>query len=817
MLNSGLNRGVSWFLFGGGFLLAITGFMANAMWKVIPWGPAGLLVALGICSLLLAWGIGRFFHMATATAAAAVWLAALAYFVGIAPFGAVCLLVMAALSLGSLIVPAGWHARVPLSILSGLAIISGIDGWLLPYPMHGHAAYLLVLLLVSLLRWRELVALIRPLPRAWADMVSPAPGVATLAIVIVGMVSTCAWAPTIHFDDLAGHLRLPYQLSMLGYYRMDAGSQVWAVAAWAGDVLHGIAQLVAGREARGAVDMMWLVLALSCMWSLCESLLLSHRMRWLAIALFVTLPLTADTLASMQTEGATTAVVAGLALLIQRKPGTAARSMLAAALLFGLLLGLKVSNLMVAGSLGLWLLWEWRARLEWRALPLAILLLFCVAGSSYFYAYVLTGNPVLPLFNAYFHSPYYSFTNFHDTHWSAGLHWNTLWDITFHTRRYLESGDGSGGFILLALLGSLLVAIADKRARPLALAASLALVLPLTQIQYLRYAHPAMVMLVPAMLCGVPIAAMGDWRRAVAASLLLALLLADIAVIAQGSWQLRQGLLRKLLTEGRTAVLDAFVPTHRVTEFIKTRYGDEGRTLLLDGRYPFVADLAGNAFVTAWYDPEISGLAAKAKAASDSSGWQALFQRTGVNLLVLHQSDHTPTLDAAIAENHGARVYEAGEWELWALHPGKPGAILPAPQDAVVIKFNRAAPYTANTSVEADVVLGCRPVGVPIVIAWDIVEQGTQEHWQHYEWANCLQTDEAEASLRINLSEKAISLTVTATPAKPVDMGLNLITSEASFSRDLAADRDVAKKWRAAPLKWLKKVNKERLERRKVQ
>lgn len=815
MLNQGLSHRATWVLFGAGFLLVITGFIANTMWKVVPWGPACLLAALGVCSLLLAWGASRFFQVTTATAAAALWLAALAYFVGVAPCAAVLLFVMAALSLGSLIVPTGWGARIPLSILAGLAILSGVDGWLLPYPLHGHAIYLLVLLLISALRWRNLVALIQPLPRAWTDTVAVAPRVATLAVLVVGVVSTRAWSPIMQFDDLAYHLRLPEQLAAFGYYRMDAASQVWALAAWAGDVVQGIAQVVANREARGAVDVMWLLLSLSCLWSLCESLSLSHCKRWLAIALFVSLPLTAGTLASMQTEGATTAVVAGMALLIQRKPGTAVRSMLVAALLFGLLLGLKVSNLMIAGSLGLWLLWEWRARLTWRALPVGVLLLFCIAGSSYFYAYVLTGNPVLPLFNAYFHSPYYSFTDFHDAHWTAGLHWNTLWDITFHTGRYLEAGDGAGGFILLALLGSLLAAMADRRSRPLALAASLAFVLPLTQVQYLRYAHPAMVMLVPAMLCGVPRVHAQGWKRAGAALLLLVLLLADLAFAAGNGWQLQQGEFRLFLTRGSAATLDAFVPIHRVNEFIEERYGDQARALLLDAQYPFVSGLAGNAFVTAWYDQQISSLALKAKATSDPSGWQALFHRTGVNLLVLQQVDHTATLDAAIAKNHGARVFESGDWELWALHPGKPGTALPAPPGAVIVKFDTDNAPQAATLVTADLKLQCHGANTPIVIAWNVT-RGDNTHWLSYRWAKCLATIQSEASMKVAMSEKVIGLEVTAAPAKPVDMHLELSGSSADLERDLPVDRDLARKWRSAPMAHIKRWNRERLARRRA-
>lgn len=95
----------------------------------------------------------------------------------------------------------------------------------------------------------------------------------------------------------------------------------------------------------------------------------------------------------MQTEGPTAAVIAALALLIQhvREPGR--RDLLLAAVVVALLLALKISNLMFAGPLGLWLLWRWCGRLPWRMLPLALLLALVLVGSSYLYAWPGSRKP----------------------------------------------------------------------------------------------------------------------------------------------------------------------------------------------------------------------------------------------------------------------------------------------------------------------------------------------------------------------------------------------------------------------------------------
>lgn len=814
-------RIVPWILLVTGFLLLIGGFVVNAMWTKIVWAPASLLAGLALVSLIFAYGLRRSFGCRMATGAAAAWLGALIYFAGIASFASVLLISTAAMVIGTLFVPKDEDARIPLSILVGLALLCGLVGWLLPLPGHGHGIYVVALLSVVTWRWRVVLDMTSLLTRSWTKAVAGAPHAALIAVLVLGIVSTCAWVPTIHYDDLAYHLGLPYQLDTLGYYRMNAGSQVWAVSAWAGDVLQGIAQVLAGGESRGAVDSLWLILTAALMWKLCDALELTPRMRWMAVALYASMPLTAGALTGMQTEGATAAVAVGLALLIQRSMTPPdRRHLLLVALLLGLLLGLKISNLVLAGPLGLWLLWKWRANLPWKSLPLAVLLVLFVGGSSYCYAYLLTGNPMLPLFNEVFHSAYFKIANFHDTHWDTGFQWSILWELVFHTSRYLEGGvgtDGAGGFTLLALLGSLLLAMTRRNTRALALVASLAFVLPLTQIQYLRYAHPAVVLLVPAMLGGLPVADQYRYRAGVLALMLLLLVLGNLLFVANGDWQLRQGVLQNLLVQGRSSVIDTYAPTRRVAEFIRDRYGAQARTLMIDDQHPFAAELAGNAFVTDWYDQELSGLAARADDDSSGKAWSGLFDIAGANLLMMNRSEHTQALDAAIKESRGSRIYELSGLELWSLHSAvaEEGTAVPSPAQSVVVKFDTSSTPAHATVVNAELVLQCKSADVPIVISWD-VEQADEEHWRRSEWAACQRTGRAVVSLDVSVPSKVTNFVVSATPSQPMDLQLKLGTARAEFHRDLAADRDLAHHMRSDLVGTVKMWNKARLTARKA-
>jgi len=802
-----------WIFFWAGFLLLGIGFVVNSMWATIPPWPVMLLGALTLASLLVAFVAGRLLRCASATAAVLVWVAALVYFVGASSCLSALLIGMVALGIGSLFVHADSSARAELSILAGLALLCGMVGWLLPFHVHFRATYVIAFLGITVVRSRAIASTLRAVPAAWTSAISDAPGAALLAVTTLGVVSTCAWLPTIDADDLSYHLALPSQLIDLGYYPMSAGSSVWAISAWAADIFQGLAWFVAGTESRAAVDVFWLVLAACLIWKLCEALELKPWMRWLAVALYASMPMTAFALGGMQTEGPTATVAVGLALLIQRTRLPDRRQLLVAALLCGLLLSFKVSNLMIAGPLGLWLLWRWR--LPWRSLPLAAVLMVVVAGSSYVYSYLLTGNPVLPLFNGFFRSPYFSPTNFHDSHWESGFHWNIFWNLVFHSSRYAESADGSSGFVLVALAGSLIVALSNRHARPLALVAAAALLLPLTQIQYLRYAHPAYALLIPGMLCGVPVDTIGRRHLRGVAVALVALVVGNLVFVPVADWHLRDGALWKLLTEGRTAVVDQFAPIRRIAKAVRDRYGADARTLIAIPAIPFNAEFAGKALAVTWYDPELLSLATKANHDPDGSLWSGILKRTGVNLLIVKAGEVSPGLAAAIAKYRGTSVYEVGDIELWELHSSVPGISVPAPPKAVIVTFDTSSTPPATTLVNVELTLKCKPQNIPIVVGWKSTAVGESAQYK-YEWATCLWDGTAHASLAMTSSHRITAFTVTAIPAQPVDMGLELSSANASFRRDITAERDLAADRWPSVLAWARAVNAERRARRRA-
>jgi len=597
-----------------------------------------------------------------------VWSCALAWFSGFASVLSVALIAATTVAVGSALMPADREGSGALTMLVGLALLCGTTGWLLPFPVHSQVVYAAVMIVAVALRWRIVASTGLAMGASWSVAVAAAPRAAFFTITCIGLASTCAWLPVLSFDALVYHLALPSQLVQLGYYQMNAGSNVWALAPWAADVLQGLAWVLAGAESVGAVGALWFGLTLVLLWRMARELDLAPWLCWMAVALYGSLPIVAGLLVSMQAEGPTAAVLAGVALVIQSAKTPQRRHLVVVGVLFGLLLALKISNLMFAGPLGLWLLWRWRGRMPWRALPLTLSLACFVAGSSYVYAYVLTGNPVLPLFNGYFRSSFYPLADFHDQRWDTGLPWNLPWRLVFHSSTYDEAGNGIGPFVLIALGGSLLVALCRKRSAGLALVAVVAFALPLTQIQYLRYAVPALVLMIPSMLCGIRSGSMTPRHLRSVVFALCSVVIVSLMFVSSAMWQLKNGALLRMLGGGQERVIHRYAVERDFADMVRQRYGAHARTLLTDPERPYAAAFAGQGFVTAWYDPELSGLATNARATDATAAWSRLFDRSGANLVLVPGDRLSPGMKSAIDAYHGRSVLTLDGLELWELH-----------------------------------------------------------------------------------------------------------------------------------------------------
>ena len=312
--------------------------------------------------------------------AACVPLAGIVLFAGWASAFATVVLIASALALASCF-PAASRSGIAIALMVGMASLMALVGWLLPFPIHHRAVYLVAAVVLIVARWRALRTMLGEAACALRATMSAHPAWAILLVGAASIASLGLWLPSLNYDDNAVHLILQSQLLADGVYRLDVQTQSWAVAPWANNVLHAIAAVFAGQESRASVAMLWLLLGISGAWRLARAVGASSPVALAAAAVFAAQPLTGYFATTMQVDGASAAVLLHLAAVaampVHSRPGAAVIGLLA-----GLLLALKTSNLVYCLPLLVWLVVSLPGGTRARWLGTFVLCLLPVAASS---------------------------------------------------------------------------------------------------------------------------------------------------------------------------------------------------------------------------------------------------------------------------------------------------------------------------------------------------------------------------------------------------------------------------------------------------
>ena len=595
----------------------------------------------------------------------AVFLCGVAYYCGFGSIGALVILGLAALAIATL-VPSSHELPVSVSLLAGVAILSAIVGWSVPFPMHGSRGYLLLGVGLVVWRWSALAPRLKQGLQDWQATCQEMPAWVLLALASVSVAGLGLWLPSMNYDDNSAHLLLPSQLLHDGYYHLDVQTQIWAVAPWANNVLHGMAALLVGSEARAVLNLIWLLLGVSGAYRLASAVDAPPSAALAAAAVYASLPLTGFFTTSMQVDGASAAVLLHLAaLLVMAGRGLPPAAL--AGLLVGLLAGLKATNAIYAlPALG-WLAWlaignkqaSWLLRMTATAV--------IVGGASYAYAFAVTGNPLFPLFNSVFQSAYYPTTDFFDPRWSEGLSWTMLWDLTVHTDRYGEVYPGAWGVAPLALLPAMLLgAWFDVRLRWVALWFLMAGLVVFAQVPYMRYIFQA-----TAVLAVLGVVALHRFAGPGVFRLAIVMLVAGNALLLpKTSWMAHQDPWHALLTEGRGALqgLEADMAPERVLLKRILDKDDDACILLATPDSPYIGMAAGRAVsVNGTYDLRMSRAFALAQGDGSGGGWKGVLQSVGISYLVTPQQVG-PVLERVLDDYGFERIDQQGPVVAWA-HP----------------------------------------------------------------------------------------------------------------------------------------------------
>lgn len=601
---------------------------------------------------------------ALALGGVAFWALAFVYYAGPQAAFSTVVAVCAALSVVSLI-PSAAQSNLALRLLLGLAVLVGAMGWLLPFPIHDARYYYPLLLLLLMWRRSHLRNAGVELCASWKRLVGEQPLGVAATVFIAGFASLGLWLPSINYDDQSAHLIMQNQMLRDGYYHLDIFGQAWAVSPWFNNAFHALTALIAGESSRAAANLIWLLLGLSGAFRLARALGASTAGSLMATAIYATHPLTAYFGTTLQVDGVVAAVMMHMLVYLVEEHGRFRAGWQFGAMV-GMLLALKITNVFYLLGPCIYFAWMAFRHRQWRGFLLAVLTAILVGGSNYAYAWLMTGNPVFPMLNTYFQSPYFPLTEFADPRWHAGLHVDTLWKLTFETGTYGEVWPGGAGVAMLGLAGGVVVALLrNGPARWVVASALLGGLLLFAQVQYLRYIFPAV-----AVACVAAVASLdaSTRQRTVLALLTLALCAINLFLMPSTYWVLSSGAWNGLVDNGRThkdtIILDV-APQQAILASLMQR-SPNACVLLADPQAPFVGTMPGNALAIEWYDWQMSR--AREWSNKDASGarWAKTLEALGVSRVLLTKGSN-PSLEAALRQL-GATVEDRRyALEMWSM------------------------------------------------------------------------------------------------------------------------------------------------------
>lgn len=322
-------------------------------------------------------------------------------------------------------------------------------------------------------------------------------GVGSLLLFIVVLHMAGAGLPERYADGALYHLYLNQTVARLGFWPGDFYSFVWALMPAGTDWLHGIGEVLVGELGTKAMSYLVFILMLGVVYHASLISGVTRARSLLVTALVASTPMAFILTAALFIENGLTLFAFCAFLVLSEKDISVSRRIICAAILIAAALATKLHAVVFAAPLAMFALWiSWRDGIRRNLYAICIAIGILAIGSfAYAYAYVKTGNPIFPFFNAIFKSPYYALENFADTRWHQPVPLDFFYHITFHTNLYGEFRDGAFGFQAISLVVSVvLAAILTNTRHCMAVFVGLFYIFVISMsTTYARYLYPGLV------------------------------------------------------------------------------------------------------------------------------------------------------------------------------------------------------------------------------------------------------------------------------------------------------------------------------------
>ena len=319
-----------------------------------------------------------------------------------------------------------------------------------------------------------------------------------LLLFVMGAHFLVALKPEISADGLSMHLALPMAVLHDARWAFDFRHYAWSVMPNGGDTLYTLAYVLGGaKSGEAAARLLNFAFLLMIVALIAEEarrhLLAAHA--WLVAALFASTPLVQLVTGSLFVENIWAAFVLAAALAVVRYVDNGdARELYIAAFLVGSAASVKLIAAAFLFPIAAVALACAAHRRQWTPAGVAVGLATIAAAPPYVYAYAATGNPVFPLENRIFRSPYFDTAeSFDDPRFHQPLTWKTPYEMTFRSAQFIEGQGGAAGFQYFLLLVPAALLLRRRTALLSVIAAGGCFIL-LIVLPNLRYMYPALPM-----------------------------------------------------------------------------------------------------------------------------------------------------------------------------------------------------------------------------------------------------------------------------------------------------------------------------------
>lgn len=573
------------------------------VWKY----AAAVVVDLALTARFASWGKPKLFVATFGI----LYVAGL----GPGPVAAVVAMVLAACALGNLLLGDD-DARHPL-----LAVVVGFVSLALPFDLlsqtraNSSALYGILLLSVIVVGRRHVKRfasdVMELLPDDQADRTTRV--AQRFALWTVALATSTVLLPTFSFDDRTHHLALGTQLVAHGRALFDVRSHVGAVSSNAHDMLYAIPHVLTRVECRGAINLAYFLGIAGLASHLLDRVGATARSRYVVLAAVFATPLVHALGTTMQTEVFTTLLSLAAAVALARiddgrVDGVWAVVVIAAGMfavkITGAAIGLPVLVVALVLAIRRGIL---RTAVTTGRFAFVAIHAVALAFHTYVHAYLRTGNPVFPYYNAIFRSPYYPSSDVSDPRYVNHFSSTVLYEMTFDTSRFYESPDGTLGFQFLALGPPLLTAAGATARRVtwwIVLVPGLIYAVVLAaMIQYTRYMFPGLVLATVAL--GLVLVVTTSGTRRLLELLIVGVTILNLAFVPVTTrWFYPEHPFAMLRSKQRRWFVSWFGAESVLNGYVNATRGHEGRVLYAsENPRPFGADLHGTPIYTHWYNP----------------------------------------------------------------------------------------------------------------------------------------------------------------------------------------------------------------------